>query len=242
MFKKTEQIPENAVIDQDLVCRLRKLTSENSRYFVRYLSACTLEDNEAEISMNTYNGLELFKYLIKYNLTYNRIKIIIFKILNGFKKLHECDILHRDISINNILIKRIMYIDTPKIIDINIYGPLNNFSKSLLANPEYLDPSVNSFYDYSKQSEIWSLGALIYHILNARCPFGSRLEGLSIEEIRSNTKRNSPDLTHTPKEFAELISMCLKKKPSERPLNLDQCLSILKKNLDAHNRWILNIA
>jgi serine/threonine protein kinase len=239
-IEKIEEMPVETSLDPDEMCRIVKVSGKNL-FIVKYESIQQISERSFRVVMEKVNGVDLFKFLTQRNLSYYRIKLLIFQILNGFKCLHGNSILHRDVCISNILMVKSPFYHYPKISDINFYRPCDE-NQILLANPEYLDPCVNKFYDYDLRSEIWSIGVLLYHILTAKCPFGSRLSGDSVEIIRNNSVNNAPDLRLIPSEFKVLVSRCLNKDKELRPNDLNECVAILSQHLDFVGRTALKLA
>ena len=132
------------------------------------------EENENiyYIIMEYLDGGTLENYLIenKNNIDENESRIIIKQLLEALNYLHyKCDICHRDIKPENILFsKNNQNIPLIKLVD---FGLSSDFfeSKNILENCGtliYMAPEQISRKIYSKAVDVWSVGVILYMLLN----------------------------------------------------------------------------
>ncbi|MEG0187163.1 protein kinase domain-containing protein [Algoriella sp.] len=99
-------------------------------------------------------------------------KSIILSVLNGLNYLHNKQIIHNDITNQNIMLDLSGNIAIPKIID---FGYARFLQQS---NKDFLKEGLNLFYTaketfnkvFSFQSDIYSVGALYFHLLTGLPP------------------------------------------------------------------------
>ena len=99
-------------------------------------------------------------------------KDIILSVLNGLNYLHNKQIIHNDITNQNIMLDLSGRVAIPKIID---FGYARFIEQS---NKDFLKDGLNFFYTanetfnkvFSFQSDIYSVGALYYHLLTGLPP------------------------------------------------------------------------
>ena len=116
---------------------------------------------------------------------------IFLQIVYGLDYIHHNNIIHRDIKLENIFIKK------------NYQNGVNNYickigdfglarqigeEESAITNcgtERYMAPEILSGQTYGKQADIWSLGVLLYHLLFGEFPF----KGINmLDEIKNRCK------------------------------------------------------
>ena len=100
------------------------------------------------------------------------------EIIFALYSLHEKEIMHKDIKIENI------YIFNDKLVKIkNLYlvriseEPKNEFNSLI-----YMPPEMFSFQEYSCYTDIWDLGIVLYELVMLEKPF----QGINSDEIKNN--------------------------------------------------------
>jgi MAP/microtubule affinity-regulating kinase len=124
--------------------------------------------------MELVNGISLLNHLkAKTNrrLDEEEAKIIFKQVLEGVRYLHNKNIFHRDIKLENLII------DENKIVKIIDFGFATVNPKSKLLNffcgtPSYMPPEIVQKKDYlGPPTDVWSCGILLYTILSGSFPF-----------------------------------------------------------------------
>lgn len=91
--------------------------------------------------------------------------------LNGINFLHKNNILHRDLSFNNVLVKKKDGTVTIKIADFGLAKDLNDSITCTKTNNNrgtIIDPLLENFNKYSIQNEMYSIGYILYYIFRGR--------------------------------------------------------------------------
>ena len=140
----------------------------------------------------------------------------------ALKHLHDKKILHRDLKSQNIFMTENGMI---KLGDFGIAKCLEcTYEKAItvVGTPYYLSPEIVNNKPYSFQSDIWSLGVLLYEITALKMPFdGSSLPMLSLKIIKGNY--NPLPLTFS-KDLRTLVAMLLIVDYHKRP-SINEILS-----------------
>jgi transitional endoplasmic reticulum ATPase len=117
----------------------------------------------------------------------HEIKQIVRSVLNGLKYLHDREkpLVHNDINHQNIMLDLSGSISTPKIIDFGYARYFHNSTKVYYReglNPYYL---ANECFNniFSPQSDLFSVGALIYHLLTGLPPWFVDLSDYQKERV-----------------------------------------------------------
>ena len=137
------------------------------------LEVYTYDDNNNSYIME-YVDSTLKDYINKNNqtLSFKDKYLLVLQVLKAINYLHSKDILHRDISYSNILIKKYEDVVVVKISD---FGLIKVENSSLTSTETEFkgslnDPTLkdNEFKDYNKKHEMYPLGAVIHFIMTGR--------------------------------------------------------------------------
>lgn len=88
----------------------------------------------------------------------------------GVNYLHKQDIIHKDLKPANILIGSE---GSVKICDFGLSG-LGQVQENYCGTLEYMAPEMIKMVPYTKAIDIWSLGVLLFELLNGYTPFASK--------------------------------------------------------------------
>ena len=192
------------------------------------------------IVMEYCNGGSLLSCLKKYMSKYKKpfseeiVQFLMRQIVKGLKYIHEHGIIHRDIKLDNILVKFYSQDDLSnynmmkthvKISDFGISAKLgeNKLAFTALGSPAYMDPFIlkklNERNDllnsegYDQSADIWSLGAMCYEMLMGKRVFTGR----NIKDLYKKVEIGNYTLpTHLSKEVVSFINGMLQYDSSKR--------------------------
>jgi WD40 repeat protein/serine/threonine protein kinase len=135
---------------------------------------------------------------------------------------HGQGILHRDLKPSNVLIDSAT--DQPRITDFGLAKRLNSESSltdtgQVLGSPSYLSPEQagGRHSQVGRRSDIYSLGAILYHLLTGRPPF----QGETLSDVLNQVINNEPLaprllLPGVARDLETICLKCLEKEPSSR--------------------------
>jgi serine/threonine-protein kinase len=170
-------------------------------------------------------GEDLAKAMERGDLTVKETIEIGVQLLDGLDAAHARGIVHRDIKPENIFLTRNERAELRiKILDFGIAKPGRNEARlaetqkgAILGTPFYMSPEQVLADAIDHRSDVWSAGALLYHVLAGRPPFDGESYGrLSIAIVGSPHTplvELRPDL---PGSLIGAIELALQKKADER--------------------------
>ena len=134
---------------------------------------------------------------------------------------HEHGILHRDLKPSNVLIDES---DQPRVTDFGLAKRLHHDSEltlsgQVLGSPNYMPPEQAAAKRglVGRRSDVYSLGAILYHLLTGRPPFVGETITDTLQEVLNNEPA-SPRLLNpaVPRDLETLCLKCLEKEPARR--------------------------
>jgi serine/threonine protein kinase len=152
----------------------------------------------------------------------------------GMCHLHQHNIVHRDLAARNMLLSH----SNPAIAQLKIsdFGmsrvlqqDIESKTKSGTGPVCWMAPESIAKKIYSKKSDVWMFGVLIYEIV-ARCePHGDKDPLRTSVEIRESYI--TPDIPRDcPMRLRELMEMCWQKQPDQRP-SFEAIVAILSNSV-----------
>ncbi|XP_036115275.1 serine/threonine-protein kinase 33 isoform X1 [Molossus molossus] len=129
----------------------------------------------------------------------NEARWIIQSLASAIAYLHNNDIVHRDLKLENIMVKS-SFIDANNEMNVNIkvtdfglavrkHGGSEAMLQTTCGTPMYMAPEVINAHDYSQQCDIWSIGVIMYIVLCGEPPFMASSEEKLFELIRKGELR-----------------------------------------------------
>ncbi|KAF7278138.1 hypothetical protein GWI33_008755 [Rhynchophorus ferrugineus] len=174
-----------------------------------------------------HNG-ELQHYIKKKMLNEDEASSIMKQVVEGIKYLHFHNILHRDISLSNLLLTKDMQV---KIADFGLATQLTRPDEkhmTMCGTPNFISPEVATRGSHGLEVDVWSLGCLLYTLLVGSPPFDTQ----GVKSTLTRVVMASYNLpSHLTPEAKDLINSLLQKNPKDR-ISLDQILEhpFIKRN------------
>ena len=164
---------------------------------------------------------------------------IIRQVLRSLCEAHEKGIVHRDIKPENILLSSHAGVtDFVKVLDFGIAKVLSSDSGQssmtakgmLFGSPTYMSPEQIRGQGVDHRTDLYAVGAVIYHCLVGRPPFVAETP-MSI--LYAHVNEPVPPLPPTaggepiPRALAQLVERLLSKRPEDRPASSEAALELL---------------
>ena len=162
------------------------------------------------------------------------------KLAKGLAASHHAGVVHRDLKPSNIMVAGGLNLEAVKITDFGIAtlteevfeeeiakgGDLTKSkSGTVIGALPYMAPEMmfrRRGQSIGQPADIWSLGALMFHVLTGRYPFGVGLEAAA--NVKNQEVEPWPQFMTSNKQFSplssslqELIECCIVSDPAKRP-------------------------
>ncbi|PKK69209.1 kinase-like protein, partial [Rhizophagus irregularis] len=164
--------------------------------------------------MNYYKEGTLYDYLKSHRSRINlKDKIyFIYRICFALYRIHSNNYIHRDLHSKNIL----LLTNRCLISDLGLCGPAENNLADACGVLPYMAPELLKKKPYSKASDIYSLGMLMWEIFAERPPFHDQHHDLDLYLGIIGGERPQM-LSVIPDNFKQLIKKCWTEDAKERP-------------------------
>jgi hypothetical protein len=145
-------------------------------------------------------------------------------VARGLAAIHAAGLVHRDVKPENVLLDRH---GVAKVSDFGLVkaaagsGSLTD-AGTILGTPLYISPEQAESQPVSTRSDLYSLGALLHHLVAGEPPF----DGTGLQLLREHVEAAPPPLRRlvpeAPAALEALVLSLLEKSPARRPASADE--------------------
>lgn len=194
------------------------------------------DNNYVYIVLELAHNGTLHKYMSEHQMPLNEMDAanIITQVVNGLIYLQSNNIMHRDISMSNLLLTANMQV---RISDFGLATQISqlyeNKHMTLCGTPNYISPEVALRSSHGLKTDNWSLGCLLFTLLVGRPPFDKNGIKSTLTQVVIG---NYHIPNHISTEAKDLINRLLCKDQAKR-IELHQVVThpFLVKNINSFN-------
>ena len=204
------------------------------------------EDNgEYYIVMEYVEGKHLKNLLKKRGkLTIPEVVDIMLQVTSGLSIAHDSYIIHRDIKPQNIMI---LDNGLVKRTDFGIALAMNSTqltqTNSVMGSVHYLPPEQASGKGATLQSDIYSLGILMYELLTGKLPFrGENAVEIALKHLKETMPSIRKEIPDIPQSIENIILRATAKNPKNRYADAREMHEDLKTCLDESRKNEIKIS
>ena len=175
-------------------------------------------DGQLFIAMGYYEGETLKKRIERGPLPVEKALDIAVQMAQGLAEAHAADIVHRDIKPANVMITKSGLV---KIVDfgiaklLGVTGPTQ--TGTTLGTVSYMSPEQIAGEDADQQSDVWSLGAVLYEMLTGQPAFKGENQWAVMNAISNRDPDPPSSLSpEVPPEVQAVVLQALKKPKETR--------------------------
>jgi NIMA (never in mitosis gene a)-related kinase len=147
--------------------------------------------------------------------TEEEVMNIFIQLVLGLQYIHDKKIVHRDIKPQNVFLTRV---GVAKIGDFGVARALDgtqDLCQTVIGTPYYLSPEVWSNEPYNSQTDIWSLGCILYELCALKRPFTGRDAAQLFAQVVRGVFEPIP--TRYGRNVKMLVEAMLIPAPAQRP-------------------------
>lgn len=179
------------------------------------------QDGQHYFSMEYIEGSNLAEMVRDYPLPAREAAQIVSKVAGAIEYAHEQGVLHRDLKPSNVLIDARGEV---KVTDFGLAKQLESDQQltqtdQILGTPSYMPPEQAKGNQalMGPTADMYSLGAVLYHLLTGRPPFAAATQVETIHQVIHH-EPVSPRLLEKslPKDLETICQKCLQKEPHRR--------------------------
>ena len=161
-----------------------------------------------------------------------RVSHVVEQVCGALAEAHSLGIVHRDLKPDNLMLtERAGIKDFLKVLDFGIAKSgresLAGLTRAgaMLGTPPYMSPEQFLGVDVGPQSDVYSLGVVLYEMLSGALPFEAESPWAWARlhmEARPQSLALTPDGAALPAGVVEVVMRCLNKRPNDRPKGMQE--------------------
>lgn len=151
------------------------------------------------------------------------------QICRGLRYAHSCNIIHRDIKPQNVLLEKNGVVRLSDFGIAKIFSGTNiTMTGSAVGTPEYMSPEQAQGKPLDAQTDIYSLGIVMYEMVTRHPPFvGNNPMAVAYKQVHELPVPPSMKRKDTPKRLELIILKALKKEKQDRYSSIEEMLDHL---------------
>ncbi len=192
-------------------------------------------DESIAYTLEYVEGKDLGEVLDEGPLQYKQIDKIFKQLLSALFFLHEHDILHRDLKLENIMIRN------DGVAKLTDFGLIKNKNKAkltrtgvLLGTAQYMPPEYIQKGEYTHKSDLYAAGIVLYELLTGE----RRLSDLAGNEVIEYVIRNKfripvLKIAGAPEKYQYIIDKAMAQDPADRFSSAKEMLRVFNEKIDS---------
>jgi len=191
-----------------------------------------MENGTPFIAMEYVEGEPLDRFIRRRgNIPWQTALYLAEQVADALSCAHDHGLVHRDVKPGNILLDRE---GRARLSDFGIANAVNQEegrrAGAFIGTPHYMSPEQCSGKHVTPQSDLFSLGVMLYRLISGRLPFQSDDPMELINKIKTETPpRLNRVMMGVPDDVARAIAYLLEKNPENRPADARAVVAMIRR-------------
>ncbi|MBN2246566.1 MAG: protein kinase [Candidatus Aminicenantes bacterium] len=222
-------------LTRDLEARERFIQEAQAAAALDHPNICTVyeineSDGDTYIAMAYVEGKSLKDKMKGGPLVWDEALGFVSQVAQALRAAHKKGIIHRDIKPANIMISNE---GIAKILDFGLaklsWGEDLTKTAAVMGTAAYMSPEQASGQEVDQQTDIWSLGCVLYETLTGKRPFKSaNIQSAIYAILKDEPEPVSHLRKDVPLELEKILNTCLQKDPRNRYKDIEALLEDFK--------------
>jgi eukaryotic-like serine/threonine-protein kinase len=152
------------------------------------------------------------------------------QILKAARFAHRRGVIHRDLKPHNVIVDDSGH---AKVTDFGIArAGASDMTEtgSIMGTAQYLSPEQAQGHSVGAQSDLYSVGVVLYELLTGRVPFEAESAvTIALKHVSEAPTPPSAYNPNVPPELEQVVMWSLNKNPDDRPADADQLITVLER-------------
>ena len=216
------QVEIDPQADQRFLNEARHTAAQGHPGITTVYEYAQIPDGPSYIAMEYLEGRTLDKIVAERSLTYEECLRIALTLTDALAGVHQRDMIHRDLKPANVML---LNDGGLKLLDFGIARVKNEASITqhgmLVGTVLYMSPEQVRGEDLDARSDIFSLGALLYHIMTGELPYpGTSFPEVCMAILDGEPRRKPSEVRQGfPAPLEQFLMQCMEREPKERFAN-----------------------
>ncbi len=227
-------LPQELTYDSD--ARERFIQEAKAASALEHNNICAIheidetDEEQVFIAMACYEGESLKEKIYQGTIDPKQAIDIAIQTAQGLAKAHNQGIVHRDVKPSNLMITEDGVV---KIVDFGLakLGSQARLTRTgtTMGTVAYMSPEQAEGKTTNHQTDIWSLGVVLYEMLTGKLPFEGEQEASLLYSIVHKTPRPMTEITpDVSPELEQVVHKALEKSCEKRYQSMDELIDDLK--------------
>ena len=213
------QVEIDPQADQRFLNEARHTAAQGHPNITTVYEYAQIPDGPSYIAMEYLEGRTLDKIIAERNLDYNECLRIALALTDALAGVHSLDMIHRDLKPANVMLLNDGEI---KLLDFGIARVKNEASITqhgmLVGTVLYMSPEQVRGEELDARSDVFSLGALLYHVITGELPFpGTSFPQVCMAILDGEPRKKPSEVRQGfPEPLETFLLHCMERDPGQR--------------------------